>query len=393
MNKFGKPTDEEYLTVCDVVADMVEAAPRNVKNTFQESSKSDYNPTAQKGSSRLELKTRTYRDYTAGWICALPVEMAAARGMLDEVHDHLPSHPHDNNNYNFGRVGPHNVVIACLPAGVTGTISATRVAIQMLSTFTGLRFGLMVGIGGGVPSEENDIRLGDVVVSKPTGTFGGVIQYDFGKTVQEGVFVRTGSLNRPPDVLLTALANLQARHMMEKHELLSHLSRMVTRYPDMKTQFAYPGAGHDWLYEAEYDHPRANPTCSQCDRGKLVDRKIRTSAAPAIHYGLIASGDQVMRYGATRDRLRRELDILCFEMEAAGLMDSFPCIVIRGICDYSDSHKNKRWQPYAAAVAAAYAKELLSLIPGNQVMNTRPAVEMASKMGKSTFQTSAEEPF
>lgn len=50
-------------------------------------------------------------------------------------------------------------------------------------------------------------------------------------------------------------------------------------------------------------------------------------------------------------------------MEAAGLMDNFPCLVIRGICDYSDSHKNKRWQEYAAATAAAYAKELLSVVP------------------------------
>jgi hypothetical protein len=181
-------------------------------------------------------------------------------------------------------------------------------------------------------------------------------------------------------------------HLMEGHELSGHLSRMVSRYPNMETQFAYPGAQYDWLYEAEYDHSRGNATCSQCDRGKLIHREPRASAVSAIHYGLIASGDQVMRHGATRDRLRRELDVLCFEMEAAGLMDSFPCIVIRGICDYSDSHKNKRWQPYAAAVAAAYAKELLSLIPGNQVMDTRTAAETTSEVGKSTSQVPAEEP-
>jgi hypothetical protein len=123
---------------------------------------------------------------------------------------------------------------------------------------------------------------------------------------------------------------------------------------------------------------RRHATCSQCDRGKLIHREPRASAVSAIHYGLIASGDQLMRHGATRDRLRRELDVLCFEMEAAGLMDSFPCIVIRDICDYSDSHKNKRWQPYAAAVAAAYAKELLSLIPGDEVMETRTVNAMIS---------------
>jgi nucleoside phosphorylase len=322
-----------------------------------------------------------HEDYTVGWICALPTEMAAAVGMLDERHDTLPSRPHDNNNYSFGRIGDHNVVIACLPSGVTGTISAARVATHMLSTFTGLRFGLMVGIGGGVPSEEHDIRLGDVVVSKPTGTFGGVIQYDFGKAIQGGKFVRTGSLNKPPEVLLTALSNLEAKHMMENHQVAKYLSEMTAKYPKMATQFTCPGIQHDSLYKAEYDHPGDYTTCSQCDASKLINRESRPSEDLVIHYGLIASGDQVMRHGGTRARLRQELDILCFEMEAAGLMDNFPCLVIRGICDYADSHKNKRWQLYAAATASAYAKELLSVIPGKLVIGTQTAAEVTTAAG------------
>jgi len=103
----------------------------------------------------------------------------------------------------------------------------------------------MVGIGGGVPSSGNDIRLGDVVVSKPAGTFGGVIQYDFGKTVQEGQFTQTGSLNRPPDVLLGAVAGLQAKHMMEGCEFSKYLSAMVEKYPAMRREFMYQGAQHD----------------------------------------------------------------------------------------------------------------------------------------------------
>ena len=322
-----------------------------------------------------------HEDYTVGWICALPTEMAAAVGMLDERHRILPSRPQDNNNYEFGRIGGHNVVIACLPSGVTGTVSAARAATQMLSTFTELRFALMVGIGGGVPSEEHDIRLGDVVVSKPTGTFGGVIQYDFGKTVQEDKFVRTGSLNKPPELLLSAAANLEAKHMMENHVVAKHLSEMMRKYPTMATQFTCPGIQYDSLYKPEYDHPEGYATCSQCDASKLIYRKSRPSEDVVIHYGLIASGDQVMRHGRARDRLRRELDILCFEMEAAGLMDSFPCLVIRGICDYADSHKNKRWQPYAAATASAYAKELLSVIPTKLVISTATA-DVATAAGK-----------
>src|SRR5689334_15530237 len=83
-----------------------------------------------------------------------------------------------------------------------------------------------------------------------------------------------------------------------------------------------------------------------------------------VHYGTIASGNQVVRDGVKRDNLSSKLGgVLCFEMEAAGLMNNVPCLVIRGICDYADSHKNKMWQPYAAATAATYAKELLSIIP------------------------------
>src|SRR5271155_3527691 len=118
-------------------------------------------------------------DYRVGWVCALPIELAAAQEMLDEQHLPLPRDPNDSNLYTFGRIGEHNVGIACLPAGQTGTNSAAAVAVQMKSTFTSIRFGLMVGIGGGVPTVESDVRLGDVVISQPHKGHGGVIQYDF----------------------------------------------------------------------------------------------------------------------------------------------------------------------------------------------------------------------
>ena len=107
-----------------------------------------------------------------------------------------------------------------------------------------------------------------------------------------------------------------------------------------------------------------------------MTRPVRDKHDPVIHYGLIASGNRVIKHGGTRDKLGQELGILCFEMEAAGLMDNFPCLVIRGICDYADSHKNKQWQGYAAATAAAYAKELLSVIHPNQVEETPSAVSV-----------------
>ncbi|KAL6874771.1 hypothetical protein J3F83DRAFT_728636 [Trichoderma novae-zelandiae] len=293
-------------------------------------------------------------DYTVGWICALPIELAAAQEMLDEEHEVID----DQNtcSYTLGRIGDHNVVLATLPAGQTGTNSAAAVAVQLQSDFPAMRFGLMVGVGGGVPGVE-DVRLGDVVVSQPQSMHGGVVQYDLGKT-RPGRFERTGFLNTPPTVLLNALAQLQARQLRSKDMLSTHISR-VNHLP----HFTRESAGVDHLYPASYQHVGTS-SCDSCSSEYRVNRPPRKGLGLKIHHGTIASGNQVMRDGVTRDRLSSELGgVLCFEMEAAGLMNRFPCLVIRGICDYADSHKNASWQPYAALTAAAYARELLSVVP------------------------------
>jgi nucleoside phosphorylase len=312
------------------------------------------------------LKKLSHSNYTAGWICALPLEMAAATAMLDECHESLSQSPSDENTYTLGEISGHNVVIACLPVGVYGTTSATTVAAQMRLTFPAIRFGLMVGIGGGVPSKSNDIRLGDVVVSKPTGIHGGVVQYDFGKAVNEGLFQRIGTMNQPPQILLTAVSKLQSRSRTENRDYISGvLSQTLDKDLDNKDRFSRPSPDQDHLFDAEYNHAASENTCANCDLSRTARRVSRNSNEPQIHYGLIGSGNRVMKDGATRDRLAQEenTSILCYEMEAAGLMNLLPCLVIRGICDYSDSHKNNKWQGYAALTAAAYAKQLLSVIP------------------------------
>lgn len=294
-------------------------------------------------------------DFTVGWVSALPIELAAAQEMLDEEHEDYSIDLDDPSPYTFGRIGQQNVVLASLPGGQMGTNSAAVVAGQMIKDFPSLRFCLMVGIGGGVPSASADIRLGDVVVSQPHGNHGGVIQYDFGKAKPDK-FERTGFLNAPPTFLLTAVAKLQARRLRSKDNLSAHLSTLTARLP----RFSRDNAGPDRLFRPEYKHPGLNSTCEECDEEYLVDRSTRDESLVVVHHGTVASGNQVIRDGVSRDKLSAELGgVLCFEMEAAGLMNSFACLVVRGICDYADSHKNKSWQPYAAATAAAYAKELL----------------------------------
>ena len=161
---------------------------------------------------------------------------------------------------------------------------------------------------------------------------------------------------------------------------------MLELNPAMQQDFSYRNPEDDQLFQADYDHMGSGKDCESCDQERLIQRKPRPTNVPVIHYGLIGSANRVMRHGATREKLRQEGDIICFEMEAAGLMDNFPCLVIRGICDYSDTHKNKNWQPYAAATAAAYTKELLGIIPPVQVDKT-PIAADAIKVSLLHFPT------
>jgi len=313
------------------------------------------------------------KDYTVGWICALATEYVAAGAFLDEEHgrpDELS--PNDNNDYTLGKVGKHNVVVAVLPDGQYGTDAAAKVAGNMLNSFPNVRIGLMVGIGGGVPT-KHDIRLGDIVVSTARDGMGGVFQYDFGKTIQNQSFRSTRFLNQPPTLLQTAVNGLKAQYERKGHLLDKAINRILEENPRLQQKYKRPDPSRDQLYQSRVIHPPDDEgSCAAVcgvDPSNLISRPERTENEdnPAIHYGLIASANQVMKDAWVRDTLAKEKDVLCFEMEAAGLMNDFPCLVIRGICDYSDSHKNKEWQGYAAMAAAAYAKDLLCRIPTSGV--------------------------
>lgn len=315
-------------------------------------------------------------EYHVGIICALAIESAAVVSMLDERYSDLRKAEGDDNDYVLGRIGNHSIVVACLPAGLMGNGSAAVVASNMRRSFP-VKIGLMVGVGGGIWSKKNDIRLGDVVVSQPEGQHGGVVQWDFGQTGSGGHFVRKGSLNKPPPVLLHALQAVKRDSYMRALDLQGCLTFMVAANPYMGETCRHPGVENDRLYLAFYDHFEGD-TCDRCDPASLQSRPARTNMAPRVHYGNIASGNQVMKHGLTRDAIATQENVICFEMEAAGLMDTFPCLVIRGICDYADSHKNKNWQPYAAATSAAFARILLlDFIKQNDIVRSPYASEVS----------------
>ncbi|KAH8123752.1 hypothetical protein LI328DRAFT_168337 [Trichoderma asperelloides] len=313
-------------------------------------------------------------DYTVGWICAIHTEYVAAQAFLDETHEG-PDYvsPNDNNDYTLGKIGNHNIVIAVLPNSEYGLSSAAGVARDMLHSFPNLRVGLLVGIGGGAPSRKHDIRLGDVVVgvSNNSGK-SAVFQYDFGKAMQGQEFLETGFLYHPPPVLRTAVNGLMAQYDIEGNQLSEAVEGALNEKPRLRKKgYSRPGVTTDRLYQSRFAHANSEMGCAEAcgdDPSVLIKRLERDEEDNImIHYGLVASANTLMKDALVRDELIRKKDVLCFEMEAAGLMNHFPCLVIRGICDYSDSHKNKEWQGYAAMVAAAYAKDLLRRISPTRV--------------------------
>jgi hypothetical protein len=302
--------------------------------------------------------------HAVAWIVALPIEQFAAGAMLDEQHaapTGFTRYKTDANAYTLGRIGGHNVTIASLPS---------------------IRVGLSVGIGGGIarPNEDYDIRLGGVIVNQPDRTTRGVCQCDLIKAKSGDRNERKSLLGQPPTVLLNALASIQANHEWKDSKAPYFLQKILEKNPRIARRskqnpsYTHRGFNNDRLFRASCDH-LPGPDCRGCDTASEVQRDPRGTTDPDIHYGTILSSNTFVQDAATRDRIIASFS-LCYEMEAAGLMNHFPCLVIRGICDYADSHKNNQWQRYASATAAAYAKELLAHVPAAEVQGTKRALEM-----------------
>ncbi|EXL69045.1 hypothetical protein FOPG_14955 [Fusarium oxysporum f. sp. conglutinans race 2 54008] len=304
------------------------------------------------------------RGFEIAIICALTLEADAIEALFDHhwEDDGLPfdKEPGDPNAYSIGVIGRFNVVLAYMPG--MGKVNAATVAANCGKSFPSIKLALVVGICGIVPfgPAKDESILGDVIISN------GVIQYDFGRRRPED-FIRK-------DTLLDVLGrpNLEIRGVLAKLKALRYRRRLTAKIEaylkilqqDQDLCAEYPGTTEDRLFEASYRHADDQRSCEQVGcNGELVSRSrlstIDVPLRPAIHFGLIASGDTVMQSGEDRDRLASTEDVIAFEMEGAGVWDSFPCIIIKGGCDYADSHKSKVWQRYAAATAAACAKAFL----------------------------------
>jgi nucleoside phosphorylase len=264
------------------------------------------------------------------------------------------------NAYSTGVIGRHNVVLAHMPG--IGIGSAASVASCCKISFPNITLALVVGVCGIVPSGlgEGERVLGDVVISD------GVVLYHFGEQMA-GYFERKDTVNdsigRPNSEIRATLAKLKGlRGRKRLNNLMAQHIGVLQQEPLLAAH--YPGKIHDTLFEASYKHADKDIPCNQsgCNGGIVVRQRLlpsRNDPLPIVHFGLVASGDCVMKSGEDRDKIAQREGVIAFEMEGGGAWDSFPCLVIKGACDYADGHMNKLWRTYAAATAAACLKGFL----------------------------------
>lgn len=351
----------------------------------------------------MSLKSLPLSAYTVGWLCALREEQTAALGMLDAKHDTPTPCPSRQNAYTYGEIDGHNVVIVKLPTGQTGQAGASRTAVLFSENFPALKVYLFVGIGGGVPSRIvgesghdicQPIHLGDVVVASPINSGAhAVVEYDRGRSTPDG-FESFGIVGQPITELVIAVDMVESRWHEGGLPFYRHLALLSPeKLKERKVNydinmFKRPDSQYDVLFKPEYKHiGRRGNGCSQCSNDYIIERN--PSNRPAFHRGTIATGNKVIQNGEERDRLSKQNgNAICFEMEAAGVLLETHCLVIRGISDYADSHKSYFWHNYAAATAAAFAREVLHCMPKKElegVKAKRLSAQLPTAQASSSF--------
>ncbi|EPS35589.1 hypothetical protein H072_10985 [Dactylellina haptotyla CBS 200.50] len=321
----------------------------------------------------------TRDDYEISIICALPLEAEAVRALFDEVdsstsnenNEGLTKAPEDTNVYTLGAIGRHRVVLVSMPG--MGKISAAATAATLKQSFRKIKLTLLVGICGGVPGEEvQQIRLGDVVIGEQ------VIHYDFGRQQETGLETkddRRGSLGGQTPEIRAFVNKLKSGKKSLQEKVFTYLTPILEKSSPVNINL------RDNLYLPGYWHIHRDgkgcigepcemnkhicqgariSSCEElkCDRSQ-IDIDSRRKPKPSIHFGPVASGDKIMRSATVRDEIARKEQVIAFDMEAAGAWDYLPCLLIKGVSDYADSHKNKNWQNYAALTAAVCVKAVL----------------------------------
>ena len=339
-------------------------------------------------------------------ICALHREYNAVIPLFTEMWDQQSEEDEENsfgraegdtNIYANGRIGNHNVVLVLLHK--MGKRAAAGTAAQIAMSYTRISLALVIGVCGGIPrcrrdGQNMDILLGDVIVSTK------IKEFDYGREYPDGIVTKNTAEDQPgkPNNNISSLLQvLQSDLSLSafRQKTPEYLKAIRDGTPYQPQKYSFPGRESDKLFRADYRHKhQVTPTCEcarwqnardpvckaslkadcsdlKCDDAQLEPRQLESRQQfiakpedPVFHFGAIASGDRVEKSGIDRDKYVEDLGVIAFEMEGAGVWDVLPCLVVKAVCDYSDSHKNKKWQDYTAAVAAAAAKTILMLYPG-----------------------------
>ena len=273
-------------------------------------------------------------DFKIAIICALPREVDMVLPMFDKKWAYRDMKkwkkgPGDQNAYTFGVICTHNVVLAIAP-GIGGVASA-GVSNGIRSSFRHIEVAFLVGICGASPTHPEDpkvqIKLGDCILSTT------VVQYDFGRQYADEYEIKSGVddvLGRANPTIRALISQLKVKDNRREltERLVYHLGELQQKDDEAK----HPAAQTEGPYQGNN---------------------------PQIHIGRYGSASTVLKSESHRQKLFLENKILAFEMESAGIWDNLPTIIIKSVCDYADIGKNKDWQNYAAATAAAGLKAIL----------------------------------
>ncbi|EXL40009.1 hypothetical protein FOCG_17404 [Fusarium oxysporum f. sp. radicis-lycopersici 26381] len=343
------------------------------------------------------LRPKSRDEFEIAIICALNLEADAVLALFDHHWDEDQESQSygkargDPNAYSTGVIGQHNVVLAHLPG--MGKVAAGNIAAFCRMSYPNISLALVVGICGGAPfygKTKEEILLGDVIVST------GVVQYDLGSRYPDK-FKEKDTLDdspgRPGLELRSLLSKLKTKREHGKLQVATQ-NYLQQALNEPTKPAGRPEGLHDNLFPVEYRHKhqesskcsicaawngKSDPVCdvalgSTCEElkcdiqqhllrrrlGEVKEENEKETPFPMIHFGRFASGDMVIKSGEFRDQLTASKGAIGFEMESVGVWETFPSVVIKGVSDYADSHKNDDWHDYAAASAAACTKAFLT---------------------------------
>jgi len=329
--------------------------------------------------------------YDVAWISRTQLEYDVAVSMLDKVHGIMPAPDErdadrgmclNSSTYHLGEMAGHNVVITSLHFWPDNILAPLCLARALRELFPKIIVSIMVTTGSGIPGiampekgghcyplddedKHHDVRLGDVVVSRPIGLHGGVADADTFIQYPDGVRVFPRHVNAISREAKRTVLGMRVMHASRRKKTL--FAEYLAELQQHDSNCRFPSAARDLLFEPEYGHQGGEhygDGCHKCDASKAVQRPARAQATvPQIHFGTIASRTDPDIDVATRKGIKHDTGALAVQVGAAMMMDEIAPLVVTGIADYADSHQNEHWQTYAAATAAACGKALVSNVP------------------------------